>query len=163
MIGETPARLTVHKLACGTCATERSRQQRNGPEADFGGARELPCNKQGVSQLSPPWAKTDSTSRHGDTCREQAISHPVLRKMTSESPDCLDCPNGVWGSFAAPLLKSTYVRLTENAHCALLKNSTGKGHKGGMPTSRSCGLLPDWRPTADAADAEVRLRHHNGQ
>ena len=30
-------------------------------------------------------------------------------------------------------------------------------------TSRSCGLLPDWRPTADAAGAEVRLRHHNGQ
>ena len=35
--------------------------------------------------------------------------------MTSESPRFLDCPNGGSGSFAGPLVKSTYVKLTENA------------------------------------------------
>ena len=34
----------------GYVPTERFRQQGNGPEADFGGVRELHCNKQGVSQ-----------------------------------------------------------------------------------------------------------------
>jgi len=35
--------------------------------------------------------------------------------MISESPACLNCPNGVRGSFAGPLVKSTYVNLTYNA------------------------------------------------
>jgi len=36
--------------------------------------------------------------------------------MISESPACLNCSNGVRGSFAGPLVKSTYVKLTGNAH-----------------------------------------------
>src|ERR1035438_4644182 len=39
----------------------------------------------------------------------------VPHKMISESPACLNCPNGVRGSFAGPLVKSTYVKLTGNA------------------------------------------------
>ena len=35
--------------------------------------------------------------------------------MISESPACLNCPNGIRGSFAGPLVKSTYVKLTGNA------------------------------------------------
>ena len=35
----------------------------------------------------------------------------VPHKMISESPAC-HCPNGVRGSFAGPLVKSTYVNLT---------------------------------------------------
>ena len=40
----------------------------------------------------------------------------VPHKMISESPACLNCSNGVRGSFAGPLVKSTYVKLTGNAH-----------------------------------------------
>jgi len=48
-----------------------------------------------------------------DNWREQT-SHTlsVPHKMISESPACLNCPNGVRGSFAGPLVKSTYVNLT---------------------------------------------------
>src|ERR1017187_8517549 len=51
-----------------------------------------------------------------DNWREQT-SHTlsVPHKMISESPACLNCPNGVRGSFAGPLVKSTYVKLTGNA------------------------------------------------
>ena len=89
MIGETPARLTVHKLACGTCATERSRQQRNGPEADFGGARELPCNKQGVSQLSPLGRKL--ILRHGMAI---PVANRPTRNESRTGTLSLDCVRG---------------------------------------------------------------------
>jgi len=48
---------------------------------------------------------------------ENRTSHTlsVPHKMISESPACLNCPNGVRGSFAGPLVKSTYVKLTGNA------------------------------------------------
>src|ERR1035441_9716829 len=39
----------------------------------------------------------------------------VPHKMISESPACLNCPNGVRGSLAGRLVKSTYVKLTGNA------------------------------------------------
>src|SRR5664279_6472985 len=56
-----------------------------------------------------------------DNWREQT-SHTlsVPHKMISESPACLNCPNGVRGSFAGPLVKSTYVKLTGNAQTAQL-------------------------------------------
>ena len=44
----------------------------------------------------------------------EAISHlSVPHKMISESPACLNCANGVRGSFAGPLVKSTYVKLSQ--------------------------------------------------
>ena len=50
--------------------------------------------------------------------------------MISESLACLNCPNGVRGSFARPLVKSTYVKLTGNAQRVLLKNSTSSRPQG---------------------------------
>jgi len=47
----------------------------------------------------------------------------VPHKVISESPACLNCGNGVRGSFAGPLVKSTYVKLTGNAQTAQLDSS----------------------------------------
>ena len=60
-----------------------------------------------------------------DNWREQT-SHTlsVPHKMISESPACLNCPDGVRGSFAGPLVKSTSANLPPNAQPVLLKNST---------------------------------------
>jgi hypothetical protein len=52
-----------------------------------------------------------------------ATTLSVPHKMISESPARLSI-NGVRESFARPLVKSTYVKLTGNAQSVLLKNST---------------------------------------
>src|ERR1022692_3772256 len=72
-------------------------------------ARKLPKIKNRNFESSGSWLPVDNW-------REQT-SHTlsVPHKMISESPACLNCPNGVRGSFAGPLVKSTYVKLTGNA------------------------------------------------
>src|SRR5664279_575695 len=70
----------------------------------------------------------------------------VPHKMISESAACLNCPNGVRGSFAGPLVKSTYVKLTGNAQPVLLKNSTRS-----RPQGRNADYTLKWISVAKCA------------